>query len=194
MDNLDDLKTIWHTAKTDMLPSSNDILHIVRNFRRQKLRGKWVVIISSFLLSCLIIIILCIVDFKLPTTYIGGGLIAISSILLAITNIRSQKRFYQLDDCSHTQFLAFIEKTRQNQIYYYKKTQVVIMLLCSVGLLLYLHELMIKNTIWFIAVGMLSLVYLLIMWFVVRRRNFRKDQEKLNAIRQQLEKILKQLQ
>jgi hypothetical protein len=193
MDNLPDLKAIWHTAKTESLPSADEMLGMVIKFRRQKLRSKWLVIVSSCLLSCLIIAVLIIVPFKLWTTYIGGGLMAASCILLAATNIRSLKRFYQLNDCNNLEFLAFIEQTRLNQIAYYKKTQVLIMLLTSIGLLLYLYEPLVEHPVWFFAIYSLSMIYFLIIWLWVRPRYFKKHSEKLNATRERLENLSHQL-
>ncbi|GAA4092497.1 hypothetical protein [Mucilaginibacter panaciglaebae] len=193
MDNLDDLKAIWHTAKTDNLPSSKEMIKLVKGFRGQKLRKKWLVIILSLALSCLIIIALFIGQFKLVTTFIGGGLMAASALLLAATNVRSLKRFYRLDDCSNLEFLAFIEQTRQNQIYYYKKTMVMILLLCSIGWGLYLYEPVRQHTLWLIATYTGAAIYLAIMWFIVRPRTFKRNAEKLNVITRRLESISKQL-
>ncbi|MGI4729001.1 MAG: hypothetical protein ACRYGB_10555 [Janthinobacterium lividum] len=193
MDNLDDLKAIWHTANTDSLPSSKEMLEIIRKFRAQKLRNKWLVIICSCLLSLLIVIVLFTFRFHLVSTYIGGGLMAASALLLAATNIRSLKRFYQLEDCSNREFLDFIEQTRQNQIYYYKKTHAVIILLCTVGWALYTYEPTHQHPVWLISTYTVISAYLAIMWFVVRPRTFKKGQEKLNATRQRLEKISNQL-
>lgn len=193
MDNLDELKAIWHTAKTDTLPSSKEMIKLVKKFRSQKLRSKWLVIIASIALACLIIAALIFGQFKLVTTFIGGGLMAASSLVLAATNIKSLKRFYRLDDCSNLEFLAFIEQTRQNQIYYYKKTMVVILLLCSIGWGLYLYEPVREHTSWLIGTYAGVIIYLAIMWFIVRPRTFKKDAEKLNAITQRLQNISKQL-
>lgn len=193
MDNLDDLKAIWHTAKTDGLPSSKEMVQLIRRFRSQKLRSKWLVIICSCLLSLLIMTVLFTVQFDLISTYIGGALMAVSGFLLAFTNIRSLKRFYELDDCSNLDFVAFIAQTRQNQIYYYKKTMVVIVILCSIGWVLYLYEPTYQHPIWFIGTYSLIVVYLSIMWFVVRPRSIKRDAEKLDTTLKRLEKISKQL-
>lgn len=193
MDNLVDFKTIWQSAKTDSLPSSKEMLKMIRKFRSQKLKSKWLVIVSSLLLSCLISSVLFISDFKLMTTYLGGGLMALSGLFLAANNIRSLKRFQQLTDCNNMEFLAFIEQTRENQIYYYKKTMVVIGMLWAVGCLLYLYEPTYQHPLWFICIYTAILIYLAVMWFIVLPRSFKKDAEKLNATRQRLESILKQL-
>lgn len=193
MDNLDDLKAIWHTAKTDSLPTSLEMKQLIKKFRNQKLRNKWLIIIASCLISILIIVVLFITPFKMLITYLGGGLLAASTVLLAATNIKSLKRFYQLENCSNQQFLAFIEQTRQNQVYYYKKTQTVIGLLWAIGWLLYLYEPVIKYPKWSIWVYAIAITYVLVMWFIVRPRSFKKNAEKLNATRQRLEKISNQL-
>jgi hypothetical protein len=193
MDNLDELKAIWHTAKSDSLPSSNEMLQIIRKFRSQKLRSKWLIIGLSLLFSCVIAAVLIVVDFKLITSYVGGGLMALSAIWLAATNIRSLKRFYELDDFSNLEFLAFIEQTRKNQIYYYQKTMVILVSLCSAGWFLYLYEPTHQHPLWFLGVYSLAIIYLAVMWFIVRPRSFRKHAEKLNATRRRMESILNQL-
>ena len=193
MNNLDDMKSMWHTVTTDKLPSSKEMLKLIRKFRRQKLRSKWLVIVSCFLLSCLIVAAMLMVPFKMTTTYVGGTLVAIGSLLLAATNIRSLKRFYHLDDHDNFKFLEFIVKTGENQIHYYQKTMVIIISLFAGGWILYMYELVYHYPIWCIVIYFIMTVYLVILWFIVRPRAFKKDQEKLNATRERVENILNQL-
>jgi len=193
MDNLDDLKVIWHTAKTDSLPSSNEMLRLIRKFRNQKLRSKWLSIITSLMISMLITTVLFIIHFKFVSTYIGGILMVVSGLLLAATNIRSLKRFYKLEDCSNLEFMAFIEQTRKNQILYYNKTMIWIVIICSIGWVLYLYEITYQNPMECFAVYSVIFIYLAVMWFIVRPRSFKRDAEKLNSMQQRLEKILRQL-
>lgn len=193
MDNLDDLKAIWHTAKTDSLPSSGEMLQMIKKFRGQKLRNKWLVIVISSMLSVLMVVILCTLPFKMLSTYLGGTLITAGCVLLAATTIKSLRRFYQLDNCSNLEFLAFIEQTRQNQNYYYKKTMVAIVLLCSVGWVFYTYEPVYKHPIWLYSTYTIMFIYLAVMWFVVRPRSIKKDAEKLNTLKQRLKDISNQL-
>jgi len=193
MDNLDDLKAIWHTAKTDSLPSSNEMLRLIRKFRNQKLRSKWLSIITSLLISMLITTVLFIVHFKLISTYIGGALMVVSGLLLAASNIRSLKRFYQLENCSNLEFIAFIEQTRKNQIRYYNRTMIWIVIICSIGWVLYLYEITYRHPLICFVVYLAIIIYLAVMWFVVRPRAFKRDADKLNVMQQRMEKILKQL-
>jgi len=195
MDNLSDLKAIWQTAKTDDLPSSKEMLQLIGTFRRQKLRNKWGAIVASLFFSALILVVLVEIDFHLLTTYIGGALMIISGVLIAVTNFRSLKRFNQLQDCNNLEFLAFIEQTRENQIYFHKKTMVGVVSLCSVGWLLYLYETMYRQPLWLVAVFYaIALIYLGVLWFVVRPRTIRKDALKLEATKKRFETISKQLE
>ncbi len=193
MDNLNDLKAIWHTAKTDILPTSVEMKQLIKKFRNQKLRNKWITILVSCFISILLTVVLFITPFKMFITYLGGGLMVASTVLLAATNIKSLKRFYQLDNCSNQEFLAFIEQTRQNQIYYYKKTQAVFYLFWVIGWLLYLYEPFSKYPGWLIYVYAFAIIYVFVMWFIVRPHYAKKDAEKLNNTRQRLEKISNQL-
>ena len=193
MNNLDDMKSLWHTVTTDKLPSSTEMLKLIRKFRRQKLRNKWMVIVSCFMLACLVAAALLVVHFKMATTYMGGTLVVIASLLLAATNIRSLKRFYDLDDQDNLNFLEFIAKTKENQIHYYQRTMVVIISLTACGWVLYMYELVYRYPVWCIVIYFIMTVYLGIMWFIVRPRAFKKDQQKLNATRERVESILNQL-
>jgi hypothetical protein len=193
MNNLDDLKSLWHTAKTDSLPTAKEMMQLIRKFRNQKLRSKWLVIISSLVLGGLITGVMFYVHFKLFTTYVGSGLMAFSSLVLAMDKMMSIKRFYQLDDHSNIDFLAFIEQTRKNQVYYYTQTMVTVVFLCSVGLLLYVYELTYQHPLWCIGAYSFIAVYYAILWFVIRPRAFRRDAEKLDATRRRIESILNQL-
>lgn len=193
MDNLTNLKAIWHSAKTDSLPTSAQMLQLIHKFKSQRLRKKWTVIIVASLLTLLMIFTMFYHQPKMITTRIGQVFITIGCAWLAFTNINSIRRFYHLSNCSNAEFLSFIEQTRQNQIYFYKKTQVIIMLLSSVGLLLYFYESASTSPRGLIITYSLSALYLAFIWLVIRPRTFRKNAEKLNAVRAHLNKISQQL-
>lgn len=193
MNNLDNLESIWHAVRTDILPSSAEMAKMIKKFRYQKLKNKWLTIVYSFLLFLLISTVLFIVPFKLISTYIGGGLIAVTCLGLAVINISSLKRFHNLDDCSNHDFLAFIEQTRLNQLFYYKKTQVFLMAACLPGLVLYLYEPAVQHPAEGIAIYGVSLACMGILWFLLRPKFFKKHSEQLNAQQLRFENLLKQI-
>jgi len=193
MDNLNDLKAIWLSAKTDDLPSSTEMLRIVKRFRDQKLRKKWMVIIMAIALAALMIAAILFNKPTLVTTYIGQVLAASACVVLAVSNIRSIGRFYKLNDCSNKEFIAFLEQTRLNQLYFYKNTQVWGMGLSSTGLLLYSYEFVYQNMLWCIITYSLVVVYILVFFFVVRPRGYKKEAKKLNATMEKLKELSNQI-
>jgi glucose-6-phosphate-specific signal transduction histidine kinase len=193
MDNLDDLKAIWLTAKTDILPSADEMIRIIKKFRNQKIRNKILLIISAFLSSALMVAVMFIYKSTMLSTRTGEIMLIMACYILAYTNLKSIKRFYSLnDDYNNHEFILFLERTRQNQIYFYKKTQVVALLLSSAGLLLYLYEPVCGHVLAFAIVYTTTIVYLLFMWFYIRPRTFKREAKKLNAMVEQLERISKQ--
>lgn len=192
MDNLDDLKALWLSANTDPLPQPAEMLRIVKKFRNQKIRRKIIIIVVSLVCATILIWGMFFDGFTMVSTYIGDALMVTSCVILAVTNIRSVKRFYELKDCTNSEFVQFIERTRQNQIYFYKKTQVIAMSVTSVGLLLYWYEMVHRNTTLTIIIYSATVIYLAVMWFVVRPRVFKKNARKLNEMLDRLEKISKQ--
>lgn len=193
MENLNDLKKLWRQADTGQLPGAGEMLRLVQRFRSQKLRSKWLVIVGSTGLAGVMLFALFLGHFILWTTYLGGALMTASCLLLAATNIRSIRRFYHLDNCSNLEFVAFIEKTRQNQQRYYRKTMLMIMTLLAFGWLLYLYEPVRSHGSWMYALYGGILAYLAVMWFYVRPRNFKRNAGKLDAMQQKLKKLNDQL-
>jgi uncharacterized integral membrane protein len=194
MDNLNELKAIWQTAGSGNLPGAGEIKRSVKTFQAQRVRKKWFVIIASLLLSLLMVAATMSSNPKMFTTWVGGGLITFACMVLAVNNWRSLKRFNQLDDCSNHEFLSFIEQTGHNQRNYYQKTQVEVMMICSIGLSLYLYEPATHQPAWTAGLYGVTMGYLLIMWFVVRPKMFAKNTEKLNRQRNHFEKLIKQLE
>jgi hypothetical protein len=193
MDNLNELKSIWLSAKTDGLPGAEEMMRMVKGFRNQKLRSKWKVIGISM------VSIIFWAGFTwyfrpvMVSTWVGAGLTVLSSFVLIWTNVRSMKRFYALNDCSNKEFLAFLEQTRRNQLYYHTKTQVLGMALSTLGLVLYLYEFLYRDIRAFIIGYSVALGLMLFIWLYIRPKSFNRQTIKLNATIEKLEKIANQI-
>lgn len=189
MENLNDLKSIWMSAKTDSLPTSKEVVNMAKKFRNQTLRRKAMVIIGCSLSSLLMVCVMVFYHAKMWSTWTGEVLMIASCLSQIYTNIRSIGRFYHFREASNTDFLHFLEKTRQNQLYYYKKTQVFGLVLSTLGLLLYLYEFFHQNTPLMIGVYALFITYLCVVWFIVRPRTYKKNSKKLLDTQHILEQL-----
>jgi hypothetical protein len=194
MDNLNDLKAIWRTAKTDDLPGSAEMLLLVKKFRDKKLLNKILTITVAVTGIVLTVFAVLTNSFSLLSSKIGAVLTVLACIVLATTNIRSIKRFILLKDCSNREFILFLEQTRRNQLYYYKKTQVLGMALSSAGLLLYVYELAHKRVIFIVVFYAITIAWVLIMWLYIRPRSFKKQTAKLNETLERLKNISNQIE
>ncbi len=193
MDNLTDLKQIWHSAGTENLPGPEEVVRAAKKFRSEKLRKKAGLIAAAGIAVSMEIWVVFVYPSAMLTTRIGQSFIVIAGSILLLTNARSIGRFYRFDDFSNKEFLKFLEQTRLNRIYYYQKTQVAAIVCCSIGLLLYPFEMLHTHLLLAIAVYGFIAVYLFVMAFVVRPRLFRKRDAKLNDTIKKLEKISNQL-
>jgi lysylphosphatidylglycerol synthetase-like protein (DUF2156 family) len=193
MDNLNDLKAIWHTAKTDSLPDSDGMVQIIKKFRSQKLLKISALVLTAIVLVLLMVMVVFYYKSTMLSTRFGELFIIMAGTILAVTSISSLIRFYKLQDCSNIEFLKFLEQTRQRQLFYYKRTQVIAMLLCAVGLLLYIYEGVYKSFLLCLIGYGLLMVYLVIIWFVVRPRVFRKQDKKIKEKIERIEALIKQL-
>jgi predicted permease len=193
MDNLNDIKALWLTAKTDSLPSSDEMLRIVKKFRNNRLRKKLTIIFVALFCAALEVATMFVYKSTMITTRLGEVLIIIACGVLVFTNTRSMKRFIDLKDCSNKEFIEFLEQTRRNQVYYYKKTQVLGMGLSSLGLLLYLYETASISTAAFIITYTIAIIWTLVLWLVIRPRSFKKQSRKLDETLRKLKEISKQL-
>jgi len=193
MDNLNKLKAIWHTAKTDDLPTTAEMVKMAKKFRYQKLRNK-ILSVSVGVGTIVLMLAFYLNTPKLATSTIAGIICTVvASLVLVYTNARSMKRFIDMKDLSNKQFIEFLEQTRRNQLYYYRYTQVVGLLFSSIGLLLFMFEFVQKNTTISAVFYIIALGWTLFMAFYMRPRNFKKQSEKLNNMLTSLKKVNDQL-
>jgi len=193
MDNLNDLKALWLTAKTDSLPDSHQMVQLIKKFRNKKLLKIGALVLAAILLTATMIWVMFVYKSIMLTTRIGEVCMLIAGIILITTNLNSLLRFYKLKECSNKEFIQFLEQTRVRQQFYYQKTQVVAMIFCATGLLVYLYEGVYQNTLLCIIAYSATIIYLAIIWFVVRPRTFKKDGRKIAEQIAKLESIAKQI-
>jgi hypothetical protein len=194
MDNLNDLKAIWLTAKTESLPGSAEMEQIVKKFRNKKLRKITFMVFAALITVVMLILTMFIYRSTMVTTRIGEGMMIFGAAILVATNINSLHRFYNLKVCSNKEFIRFLEQTRRRQLFYYTKTQVVTMILFSAGLLLYIYEMLRGNVLLLIIMYSLSVIYFSVIWFIVRPKTFKREALKLNATMARLHSIAEQLE
>jgi hypothetical protein len=194
MDNLNELKKVWLTANTTILPGSDELVKAAKAYRSVKLRNKILVIVIGLLLNAFMVAIM--LDEKLSTlsTRLGAVFTLIAGMILVITNSRSIGRFYHFNDFSNQEYIKFLKQTRLNQIRFYKKTQLISLIFSSVGLLLFVFQVGYKNGVTGIVVYLLAIGYLFYTWLVLRPSRYKAQSKKINEKITKLETILATLE
>ncbi|MBK0382177.1 hypothetical protein I5M32_04320 [Pedobacter sp. SD-b] len=179
MDNFNDLKAIWLNVKTDGLPSSAQMIAIIKTYKNKTLKKLVWIIIAALAMILLMLFTGYVYNFKFLSSKIGEGFIVFSGLILIATNLNSLNRFYRLKVCSNKEYISFLEQTRLRQLFYFKYTQLAGLFFCFVGLILYLYELVYQNTFSMIISYLLLVVYFSFILFYLRPRNYKKGAAKL---------------
>jgi Flp pilus assembly protein TadB len=192
MDNLNDLKTIWLTAKTDCLPTADEMVRTMKTYRNRKLLKKAALTAIAILLVALLVLTAIYYPSTMATTRIGEACMLVAAIILLSSNINSLKRAYKLKNCTNKECVEHLESGQRGRIRFYRKTQLIAFAFVSIGLLLYLYEMVYQNLAMSIIVYSVTIVWLLINWLVVRPRAFKRQTKKFNEAMEKIEKLSKQ--
>ena len=179
MDNLNDLKRIWLSADTSIVPDTAEILAAIRNYRERNLWKKLALVVAAVLLAAMLVAVVFLYKSVLVSTRVGEGLMILAALILVYTNIKSVGRLYRVKDFSNKEFINYMEEVQRNRVYYYKRTQAAAMALIAAGMLCYIYEFVNTNLLLSIGGYSLTLTYLFVVWFVIRPRAYKRQQQKL---------------
>lgn len=193
MDDLNDIKAIWHSADVESLPTAGEIREMIRQFRSRRLRRKAAFIVLAVSVSLLLLGLLVFERSLAPVTRITDGLILFLWLFLLSKNINSFRRAQRMKDYSNKDFLAYLDRTRQGHIRYYKRTLIVLLSVASVAMLLYAYDLVRQALVPATVAYGFTVASLLYVWLYLRPRQFRKKLRKFEALRARVEKISEQL-
>lgn len=193
MENLNDLKAIWHSLPLKGLANSTEMVQMIKKERKEKLKKLSLIMGAALLLIALMLILAFLSSPSLISTKIGIALMMLAGILMAATNLNSLNRFYNLKVCSNKDYIAFLKQTKLRQLFYFKKTQPLVMFCAAVGLFLFWHELTLQYPIIEMAIYVIFSIYFLLLWFYLRPKVFKKEQSKLNRSIEHINKISEQL-
>ena len=193
MDDLNDIKQIWLTSNVNALPKAEEIVKIIRR-HRLKLIAKNVALI---LFVILMVAVMCWVLFtyspKLFVTRIGEACFFVALFILLGAGATSLIRATTFKNYTNEAYINFLKKEQQRQFSFQKTTQVIGFAFASIGLLLYLFELIYGNIMVLVIAYLLAIIWIAASWFIVRPISIRRKAKKLNETISKLERISAQL-
>lgn len=192
MDNLNDLRKIWLTADTSSIPDTAEMMRAVRKYRSQKLIKKAALVLATLFLTAVMVSVVFLYKSVMISTRLGEACIIAAGLILVFTNIGSIGRLYKVKNLSNKEFIAYLEQVKINRAKYYRKTQVIGFSLVSLGLLLYIYEGIRAYTWLLLASYAFVLLYIIIMWLVVRPRVYKRQAKKLDATINEMKRLADQ--
>ncbi|RZJ33820.1 MAG: hypothetical protein EOO51_12335 [Flavobacterium sp.] len=177
MKEADNLEMIWRATAVATLPDPSSMAAAARSYRNNGLLKKVLLVIAAIIASVLEGFVLYIADSNLMRAGAVLGLLA--CVVLGWTNVRSMSRFIASGIFDNTAFIAFLEQSYRNRLYYYRRTQPLGFGLCAASLFAFSFDAVTKGawlTEWLYA-GVL--IFLAVMWLFVRPRTFKRKAAKL---------------
>lgn len=193
MDNLTELQDVWRSARTDELPKAQEMLQLIKKYRYKKLLGTGAVVVTALLLTGLLLMVIVMYRSKMLSTRVGELFMIAAALVLSVAKMSSLVRYYGLKDRTNKDFIVFLERTRERQLFYFKRTQIVGFAFCAVGLLLYPYEAVHSIPALFLCSYGLLIAYLAFLWLVVRPRVFSRQTKKMQEQIDRFEYLLKQM-
>ena len=192
MDNLDNIRSLWVSARTSMLPEPDAVILAAKKYKNAALFRTVRLLAYAFILTLLLIILWCYTNPKMISTSLGEGFLLLAILILIGTNLNTLHRFYYTRDLNNTEFIAFLKKTHERQLFYHSRTQVLGLCCTTVGILLYLFETANQHAAG-LALYIAVLIFLIILWLFIRPAVFKKQSAKLQLLIKQMENLASQI-
>ena len=192
MENLDDIKQVW-LSTPNTLPAAKVMITMIKRHRyRQTLKITGLILLTIFLMA-----VMCwvLVDYKsrLMVTRIGEGFFFIALLIILGAKTRSLIRIANWKNYSNEDYIHFLKQEQTRQIEFQKTTKVIGFSIASLGLMLYIFEMVHSNTTVMIISYILVLLWIAGCWFIVRPLAIKRSNRKLAETIEKLERLTTQL-
>ncbi len=185
-----DLKNIWKQQKAE----APDIKELTNKIKKMSRKNRLKIIATNALFTLTILFIAGIWYFynpKLITSKIGMILAILSMIFFVLYYNKLFTMYKKLNDFEkNKEYLHNLIRIKKQQKQIQTKIMGIYYILLSLGLALYMYEYIVKMTLWLgIICSTLTIIWVAFNWFYLRPKIAKKEQQKLDVIIDQYEKI-----
>ncbi|AZB28331.1 hypothetical protein [Chryseobacterium balustinum] len=192
-DNIN-FRDIWNKKNAD-IPNIKVVKSAAEEYRKKQFNGTVLMIIFFMATAFGMIFIWNVIHFKMFTTSLGIILILIALALymyLSSQNINVIRKINP--SISNQQYLYSLKKLQRQRLYMQTKGISIYYILLSAGFAFYFYEFaLFMSTMAAILAYGLTFLWLAIVWFFLRPRQIRKQNQKISKIIDSLETIEKDL-
>ncbi|SEB51934.1 hypothetical protein SAMN04489761_1179 [Tenacibaculum sp. MAR_2009_124] len=185
-----DLKNIWKQQKAE----APDIKELTNKIKKMSRKNRLKIIATNALFTLTILFIVGIWYFynpKLITSKIGMILTILSMIFFVLYYNKLFTMYKKLNDFEkNKEYLQNLIRIKKQQKELQTKIMGIYYILLSLGLALYMYEYIVKMTLWLgIVCSTLTIIWVAFNWFYLRPKIAKKEQQKLDIIIDQYEKV-----
>ena len=193
MDILDEIKQTWLSASLETLHSSDAILKTIKQYRQKQMRRRIGVLLFTVILFVTMIWVLVDYESQFISTRVGEALMFMALFIILSIGLKALKRTTAFNVYTNEAFLQHLKQEQFRLMEFQKRTQVIGFGFASAGLLLYMYEGVYDDSYRFIIGYSLVIIWIAVMWFIVRPLSFRRKNIILTKKIESLEKISAQL-
>jgi len=196
MKDFDHLMSVWQAQpKQDQLSVDEVLRQVKKGIRSITSQLYWGIVAMGAVLALTFLILFFFV-FQSWLTYVGITIMLVTMLLYSIMIIRNYRILNKRDSTLNpTEYLQDLKEYQKNRAkvagwFYY-----LYVLLISLGLSLYLVEVLRNSTILYkVLVYGLTFVWIMFLTFYYKKRIFKNEEEKLILIIEKLERLQGQLE
>ncbi|KFC24212.1 hypothetical protein [Chryseobacterium sp. FH1] len=192
-DNIN-FRDIWNKKNAE-IPNIQEIKSTADKYKKKQLQSTTWHIFSLSFTTVMIIFIWNLIDFKMFTTTLGIILILIALVLYIYLFSQDINVIRKINpSISNQEYLASLKKLQRQKLYMQTKGISIYYILLTTGFAFYLYEfaLLMPRIGWILAYG-LTFLWLAIVWFFLRPRQIKKQNEKISTVIDSLELLEKDL-
>ena len=192
-DNIN-FQDIWNNKNAE-IPNIQEIKSAAEKYRKKQLISTILLMLWLIATAFGIIFIWNVINFKMVTTSLGIILILIALALYLYLFSQNVNVIRKINpSISNQDYLSSLKKLQRQRLYMQTKGISIYYILLSLGFAFYFYEfaLYMSTIAAFLAYG-LTFLWLAIVWFFLRPRQIRKQNQKMSKIIDSLEAIEKDL-
>ena len=195
MDNFKNLQDSWKKQDSSNLPDMEAIQSNVKSLRNKLVRRNVMAMVALIVTIAVMLVILFRIDFEFVSTKIAlvGVIFTISGAIVFLIKLNNQ--MYKADKLlnSSKSYLQELKKFKTEQSSLQKKGIAAYFILLTGFMALYFYEVYQMNKWIGITAYVFTGLWILFVWFVMRPRQIAKNEQRINEMISEVERIEGQL-
>lgn len=195
MDNNIDFKDLWKKQSV-IQPNIEDLLTRLKQFKKVALRSLWITNVLLFATSIFIGVIWYYYQPQFISTKIGIVLMIFTMMIYVAVYNRLLGNYKRVDATkTNHEYLQNLILIKKKQQFLQSTVLSLYLIFLTIGLCLYMYEYASRMTVfWGIFTYAVVLFWMLVNWFLIRPKQIKKQQAKLNGLIAKFEEVNKQLE